>query len=100
MPALCMGIVFDLLSLFCYLEGIRAKRNVSGVPIGILFYPWFLIAAKFAFTAFKETQIERILLFKTLDGLILLGFFYSCHLPARLMVKLNNSRDQKEDDPD
>jgi hypothetical protein len=95
-----MGIAFDLLSFFCYLAGIRAKRNISGVQISIILYPWFLIAAKFALTALKETQIERILLFKILDGLILFGFFHLCHFPARFMVEFNNSQDKEEDSPD
>jgi hypothetical protein len=56
--ALTMGILIDLFSLFCYLEGIRTKRNISGVPIGIFCYFWFLIAAKFALIALKESQIE------------------------------------------
>jgi hypothetical protein len=99
LPVLGMGITFDLFSLFCYLEGIRAKRNISGVPLGFICYPWFLIAAKFALTSLKETQIERILLFKVLDGLILFGFFYLCTFPARFMVKFNSSQDQGEDPP-
>jgi hypothetical protein len=94
---LAMGITFDLLSFCCYLEGIRVKRNISGVAMSIICYPWFLIAAKFALTSFRETQIERIVIFKILDGLILFGFFHLCHFPARFMVKPNTSQDQKED---
>jgi hypothetical protein len=100
LPVVCMCITFDLLSLCCYLGGIRAKRNISGVTVSVLFYPWFLIAAKYALTALKETQIGRILLFKVLDGLILFGFFYLCHFPARFMVKFNSLQDRNDDRPD
>ncbi len=89
-----VGIFFDIASLFYHIISLVTKRRMSGFLVSYYFYLWFIIASNFSLVGIRETQIQRILLFKLVDATILIVFSLLCHLPSRFYKPGSNLDDR------
>jgi hypothetical protein len=84
---LCIGVLFDLLSLFYAYLTWKTGKFMSGVPVlGLLLYVWFLLAARFTLTGGLRAW-DPPLYYKGLDFLILFAFHVLCQWPGFRLAK-------------
>jgi len=86
---LCIGFLFDAMSIFYHAATIVTRKYMSGFPlVALFFYVGFVFTSPFALVAPKEEELSNILFYKMIDVVLLVAIHAACQSPILYIRRL------------